>query len=69
MAFYDLLSSEGKDEFRHSDKRTIQLPSLTFLICMVFKQYILLYEAWINALSKKRHLGCIHNMKLIYEKN
>lgn len=54
MAFYDLLSSEGKDEFRHSDKRTIQLPSLTFLICMVFKQYILLYEAWINALSKKK---------------
>ena len=62
MAFYDLLSSKDKDEFRHSDKGTIQLPSLTFLICMVFKQYILLYEAWINALSKKRHLGCIHNM-------
>ena len=54
MAFYDLLSSEGKVEFRHSDKRTIQLPSLTFLICMVFKQYILLYEAWINTLSKKK---------------
>ena len=53
MAFYDLLSSKDKDEFRHSDKGTIQLPSLTFLICMVFKQYILLYEAWINALSKK----------------